>query len=82
MDSLPKLLFWAAPQKLVQPKWESPGRVSPGGDRLPVIDTKGRIMRGKSFNSHQTDVRSADRGSDAPNDQDSSLGFRLTRTIR
>ena len=22
---------WAAPRKLVQPKWESPGRVSPGG---------------------------------------------------
>jgi hypothetical protein len=22
---------WPAPQKLVQPKWESPGRVSPGG---------------------------------------------------
>jgi hypothetical protein len=22
---------WAAPQELVQPKWESPGRVSPGG---------------------------------------------------
>ncbi len=24
-------LGWGAPQKLVQPKWESPGKVSPGG---------------------------------------------------
>jgi len=31
VTSLLVLAFWPAPQKLVRSKWESPGRVRPGG---------------------------------------------------
>jgi hypothetical protein len=50
--------FWSAPQKLVQPKWESPGRLTHGGTHEKAKDRRGSgavAARGRPRSGQGTD---------------------------
>jgi serine/threonine protein kinase/formylglycine-generating enzyme required for sulfatase activity len=66
---------------------QSPFPARQGGDdlepsKLRVIDTDGRILRGGSFDSPASNVRSAYRLAMRPTNRFSSLGLRVARTQR
>src|SRR5271157_3774967 len=49
---------WSAPQKLVQPKWESPGRLTHGGTQEKAKDRRGSgavAARGRPRSCQGTD---------------------------
>jgi formylglycine-generating enzyme required for sulfatase activity len=50
-------------------------------DGLVISPTKSRVLRGGSFFSRASLVRSADRGSYVPSDRNDSAGFRVARTL-
>jgi formylglycine-generating enzyme required for sulfatase activity len=50
-------------------------------DRFEIIGTVGRVLRGGSFNSRATKVRSAIRGALSPGIRFDDTGFRLARTL-
>jgi outer membrane murein-binding lipoprotein Lpp len=57
-DLLMQMEDWPAPQKLVQPKWESPGRVSPGGTHEKAKERRrGRaiVTRSRPRSGQRTD---------------------------
>ena len=72
---------WCQEQVKVYPAGNGDEATEDQEDELLIANSTSRVLRGGSFHTEVSSVRSADRYVDVPTNRDCFIGFRMVRTF-